>query len=65
MNISTKTRQDAFKRVAVARLGCLAGQPTEEYLVQLRGSLYSWIAAVDALLANSNEANPGVDRSCL
>lgn len=46
----TKTRQDAYARVINARMGCFAGEPTEEYLVALRSQLYAFIDQVDAEL---------------
>lgn len=46
----TKTKEDAYARVVNARLGSLANEPTEEYLVTLRSQLYAFIGEVDAAL---------------
>jgi hypothetical protein len=51
----TKTKEDAYARVVNARLGSLAGEPTEEYLVTLRSQLYSFIGEVDAALVKLYE----------
>lgn len=42
-----KTSQDAYKRVAYAKLDSLDGNPSEEYLVVLRNQLYEWIEEID------------------
>ena len=54
----TKTRAQAFERVALAQVGCLAGKPTEEYLLGLREYLYRWIGEVDAAIATVADPCP-------
>jgi hypothetical protein len=46
----TKTKEDAYMRVYLSRLGSLAETPTEEYLNALRQQLYGFIGEVDAAL---------------
>lgn len=42
-----KTKEDAYARVINARMGCFAGEPTEEYLTALRSQLYAFIGEVE------------------
>lgn len=67
VDFGTKTHSDAFRRIALARIGSLAGEPTEEYLVALRAELYDWIVAVDRVVARPApiDPNPCVDTSYL
>lgn len=45
-----KTERDAFLRVLDGRIGSLAENPSEEYLIALRKYLHMWIDDVDKKL---------------
>lgn len=47
-----QTKAAAKERVQRARLGSLAGEPSEQYLAALRTELYDWIADVERQLYN-------------
>lgn len=51
-----KTREDAYARIAQAKIGSLVN-PTEEYLMMLKNELYNWLEKVDEALIKmpSNE----------
>jgi hypothetical protein len=40
---NTKTRQDALNLIGNARTGCMADEPTLEYMVALRDELKQWL----------------------
>jgi len=50
-NVNTATAQDAIDRIREARLGCVRGGPTEEYVRELRRQVASWLAAIDEYIA--------------
>ncbi len=54
IDIATKTRRDAFARIALARTGCTAGNPSEEYLLALRDELNKWVRQVDVALIDES-----------
>lgn len=51
----TKTKADAFDRVANARLGALSNMPTKEYLEHLRYLLLGWVTEIESELQAIHE----------
>lgn len=49
---TNKTAQDARNRLSDAKTGSLAGEPSVEYIEELRVGLYDWVSNVNDELAN-------------
>jgi hypothetical protein len=54
VEFATKTRRDAFARIALARTGCTANAPSAEYLLALRDELNKWVRQVDVALIDES-----------